>query len=160
MKVHHVEEKPREAFAFEGFILKKVQIAETEIIISCQDPGNPDRQAHLIARPEAHLVTDPTTGQPALDEQGHPVVQVTGVKYEIGEGPLAIMTQTTLELSGRAAEIIDKPIMYTAHSAHNSTFAFSLGDQAQYSLLLTPVGPKVTYTRELTCEWRKPVKLQ
>jgi hypothetical protein len=113
-----------------------------------QDRSNRAR-AHLICQPEGNLVTPPDGGQP--------FVHITGMKYEIGTGDLAILVDVQ-ELAGEAAGVLGKIVTQTSHDARQGVFGLQLG--AEYGIIITPAGMRVLYTKELACEFRKPLVSQ
>ncbi len=155
-----VEPRGTPAHNFETFVgmtLKRVRAAARELVVSFEseywktiDVPHTDFQAHLICTPEGNLVQPP-------DETKKPFMHITGMKYEIGTGELSILADVQ-ELAGEAFEVIGKIVTNANHDARTGIFGLMLGDE--YSLLITPMGVKVLYTKELTVEFRKPLVTQ
>jgi len=131
---------------FVGMSLKSVRLASKELVLSFEGEGP---AAHLICQPEGNLVTPPDGGQP--------FVHITGMKYEIGTGDLAILADVQ-ELAGEAAEVLGKIVTQTSYDARQGVFGLQLG--AEYGIIITPAGMRVLYTKELACEFRKPLVSQ
>jgi hypothetical protein len=163
MKVEPRTGTPARNFeTFIGMTLKSVRQAQKELILSFEQhstdpvlvegeriPGHRLRQAHLICQPEGNLVTPPNGDQP--------FIHLTGMKYEIGIGPLTILSDY-LELSGDAAEIIGKQVMQARHDSRNHVFGLQFG--AEYVLSITLAGLSVLYTKSLSVGFRKPLVTQ
>lgn len=147
-----VEPRGTPAHNFETFVgmtLKRVRAAARELVVSFESEHT-DFQTHLICTPEGNLVKPP-------DETKKPFMHITGMKYEIGTGELSILADVQ-ELAGEAFEVIGKIVTNANHDARTGIFGLMLGDE--YSLLITPMGVKVLYTKELTVEFRKPLVTQ
>jgi hypothetical protein len=142
--------EPRVTFV--GMSLKSVRLASKELVLSFEGEGP---AACLICQPEGNLVTPPDGGQP--------FVHITGVKYEIGTGDLAILADVQ-ELAGEAAGVLGKIVTQTSHDARQGVFGVQLGpeppSQIGYGIVITPAGMRVFYTKELVCEFRKPLVTQ
>ena len=128
-----------------GMTLKQIRVAHKEMIVTFE--GTED--AHLICTPEGQLITPPDGGQP--------FVQITRMKYEIGTGPMTILAESQV-LAGEATEILDRRVTQASHDPNNHVFGIQLG--AEYGLIITPMGMKVLYTKELNVEFRKPLVVQ
>ena len=127
-----------------GMILKQIRVAHKEMIVTFE--GTED--AHLICTPEGQLITPPDGGQ---------LVQITRMKYEIGTGPMTILAESQV-LAGEATEILDRRVTQASHDPNNHVFGIQLG--GGYGLIITPMGIKVLYTKELNVEFRKPLVVQ
>ena len=154
MKVEPRTGTPARNFeTFIGMTLKSVLQAQKELILSFEqhstDPVLVVGQAHLICQPEGNLVTPPNGDQP--------FVHLTGMKYEIGIGPLTILSDY-LELSGDATEIIGKQVMQARHDPRTHVFALQFG--AEYGLIITLAGLNVLYTKSLSVGFRKHLVTQ
>jgi len=127
-----------------GMTLKQIRVAHKEMIVTFE--GTED--AHLICTPEGQLITPPDGGQ---------LVQITRMKYEIGTGPMTILAESQV-LAGEATEILDRRVTQASHDPNNHVFGIQLG--GGYGLIITPMGIKVLYTKELNVEFRKPLVAQ
>jgi hypothetical protein len=127
-----------------GMTLKQIRVAHKEMIVTFE--GTED--AHLICTPEGQLITPPDGGQ---------LVQITRMKYEIGTGPMTILAESQV-LAGEATEILDRRVTHASHDPNNHVFGIQLG--GEYGLIITPMGIKVLYTKELNVEFRKPLVVQ
>ena len=131
-----------------GMTLKQIRVAHKEMIeMIVSFEGTED--AHLICTPEGQLITPPDGGQP--------FVQITRMKYEIGTGPMTILAESQV-LAGEATEILDRRVTQASHDPNNHVFGIQLG--GEYGLIITPMGMKVLYTKELNVEFRKPLVSQ
>ena len=137
----------RDAQTFIGMTLKSVRQAQKELVLSFEGSGDEDHEAHLICQPE--VIKNPNGGEP--------IIQLTGMKYEIGTGPMTILGDYT-ELSGEAQEILGLKVAQARHDSRNHIFALQFG--AEYGLLITLAGLNVLYTKSLEVEFRKPLVTQ
>ena len=128
-----------------GMTLKQIRVAHKEMIVTFEGT----EETHLICTPEGQLITPPDGGQP--------FVQITRMKYEIGTGPMTILAESQV-LAGEATEILDRRVTQASHDPNNHVFGIQLG--AEYGLIITPMGMKVLYTKELNVEFRKPLVVQ
>jgi hypothetical protein len=126
-----------------GMTLTNIQVAAKELVVSFRDARGDE--FHLICSPTGNVIT-PANG-------GTPFVHVTGMKYEMGSGPLSILTARQ-QISGEAAEILGKQVVSTNYHEKIATFGIMCGS---YSLIVCPNGIKVVYTKELKMEWRTPL---
>jgi hypothetical protein len=129
-----------------GRILSKVILAQAELVLTFERYG--EEALHLICRPEAHLVTDPDTGQQ--------IPHFTGMKYEIGHGAMTVLADYE-ELAGEAAEVLGREATGADHDPRISFFGVQFG---QYGLLITMAGLTALYIKELKVEFKEPVVLQ
>lgn len=130
-----------------GMTLKQIRVAHKEMIVTFEGEGT--EETHMICTPEGQLITPPDGGQP--------FVQITRMKYEIGTGPMTILAESQV-LAGEATEILDRRVTQASHDPNNHVFGIQLG--GEYGLIITPMGMKVLYTKELNVEFRKPLVLQ
>jgi hypothetical protein len=149
--------------------LKSVRQAQKELVLSFKAPDflQSIEEAHLICQPEANVIQNPRDwnrehpgrweGSTFHSRSGDPIIQVTGMKFEIGTGPMTILSDFT-ELSGPAAEILGKEVVQARHDSRNHIFALQFG--AEYGLLITMAGLSVLYTKSLKVEFRKPLVTQ
>ena len=128
-----------------GTVLSKVIVAESELVLTFTRVGADD--IHLICRPEAHIVTDPTGSQ---------IPHVTGMKYEIGTGPMTVLADCQ-ELYGTAAEVLGRTVTGASHDPRTSVFGVQFGE---YSVVLSMAGLTVLYSKQLQVEFRKPLVIQ
>lgn len=133
---------------FEGMRITRIRMTQQELIVSLDGPAG---EMQLICSPEAINVGG---------EQGKREIRVTGIKYEIGTGPATILTNDVMEFSGQATEILNLPIVSARHDPTTGIFALGIGQDGQYTFVVTPFGLKVTHTTELKGEWKRPLVLQ
>jgi hypothetical protein len=152
------------AQTFIGMTLKSVRQAQKELVVSFEGdmplnhPGLMQEVENANGRPlEAHLICQPEANVIQNPRGGDPIIQLTGMKFEIGTGPMTILSDFT-ELSGPAAEILGKEVVQARHDSRNHIFALQFG--AEYGLLITMAGLSVLYTKSLEVEFRKPLVTQ
>jgi hypothetical protein len=152
MKVEPRGEPAANFQTFVGMILKSVRVASKELVLSfgpAIDAPRDAMEAHLICQPEGNIMTPPNGGQP--------FVRITGMKYEVGIGGLTILADCQ-ELAGEASEVVGRTVTQASYNSRMHCFGLQLGPE--YGIVITPAGMAVPYTKELVCEFRKPLVTQ